>query len=384
MTTLRLTDREQHRLLRAQEALLSPAAESGTGDGWQLRANRIVRRYLEADHAVFAVPRPDHALPPMLTEDTDPSMSARLYEMVQAWHDRYYATTDPYLELAIRQRLDGGPDAYHLDDLLSRDQQAASTAIQEVFVPAGMPGMVGLSMPLDDGEATQFFGFEDRSASGFTERGIRKLSLLVPAFAAGVRAFRDRLTPPIHLGSMLDRLQQPVAVYAADGRLLHRNSALEALLLDDADARQVTDAMSRLAATARARKLGPRRAQDRIPATVDARVRTASGAYRIWTIYGPRGSAGGHTVIAQVERLGPPLPEAGDLEEDLGLTPREAEVALLLARGKSDKAVARALGISWHTARTHARNLFAKLGISSRAEIALALLRSSSGDGNLS
>lgn len=380
MSTIRLTDREQQELLRAQRALLSPAAESVAGDDWQLRANRAVREYLGADHSVFAVPRPDRELPPMLTEDTDPTMPDRLYELVEGWRDPYYSTTDPYLEFAIRQRLDGGPDAYHLDELLSPEQQAESTSIQEVFVPAGMRAMVGLSMPVEDGEATQFFGFEDRTATGLTERGLWKLSLLVPAFAAGVRTFRSRLNRLEQFGRTLDRLDHPLALYAADGGLLHRNRALQALLLDDADSERIAGVIDRLADAARARQRGPRRAQEPLPTTVETRLRTGSGSYRIAATYGARESGGTRRILVQVERLGPRLPGAEDLVESHGLTPREAEVARLLARGHTDRAVARALGVSWHTARTHTRNLFTKLGISSRAEVALALLRPANED----
>jgi DNA-binding CsgD family transcriptional regulator len=57
-----------------------------------------------------------------------------------------------------------------------------------------------------------------------------------------------------------------------------------------------------------------------------------------------------------------------------GLTPREAEVAALLARGLPNAAVARQLGISPHTARHHTQRVLAKLGVHSRAEAAARLL----------
>lgn len=54
-------------------------------------------------------------------------------------------------------------------------------------------------------------------------------------------------------------------------------------------------------------------------------------------------------------------------ESDL-LTPREREVLQLLAEGLPNKAIARRLGISEHTAKFHVGSLFGKLGASSRAE----------------
>lgn len=54
-----------------------------------------------------------------------------------------------------------------------------------------------------------------------------------------------------------------------------------------------------------------------------------------------------------------------------GLTAREAEVAALIASGKSLKQVAGALGISVHTARRHCERIYQKLGIQTRAQLVL-------------
>jgi DNA-binding CsgD family transcriptional regulator len=52
------------------------------------------------------------------------------------------------------------------------------------------------------------------------------------------------------------------------------------------------------------------------------------------------------------------------------LTPREREVAALLAEGLTNSAVAERLFISPRTAAVHVSNILAKLGMSSRAEVA--------------
>jgi len=52
------------------------------------------------------------------------------------------------------------------------------------------------------------------------------------------------------------------------------------------------------------------------------------------------------------------------------LTPREAEVARLLALGKSNAEVAQSLSISEHTARRHTEQVLLKLGVRSRAAVA--------------
>jgi DNA-binding NarL/FixJ family response regulator len=61
--------------------------------------------------------------------------------------------------------------------------------------------------------------------------------------------------------------------------------------------------------------------------------------------------------------------------ETHGLTPRELEVLRLVAAGKSNREIAEALVISDHTARRHLQNIFAKLGVSSRAAATALVLR---------
>ena len=50
----------------------------------------------------------------------------------------------------------------------------------------------------------------------------------------------------------------------------------------------------------------------------------------------------------------------------LGLTPREVEVLALLAAGQANKEIARALGVSPNTVKTHLARLYEKLGVTSR------------------
>lgn len=61
------------------------------------------------------------------------------------------------------------------------------------------------------------------------------------------------------------------------------------------------------------------------------------------------------------------------------LTGREREVLATLTAGSSDAAIARRLGISPHTARTHVQNIMAKLDVHTRLEAATVGLRAGVG-----
>jgi DNA-binding NarL/FixJ family response regulator len=56
------------------------------------------------------------------------------------------------------------------------------------------------------------------------------------------------------------------------------------------------------------------------------------------------------------------------IQMQFGLTARETEVAMLLAQGLSNVAVAKTLAISNHTARHHTQRVLGKLKVHSRAE----------------
>lgn len=58
-----------------------------------------------------------------------------------------------------------------------------------------------------------------------------------------------------------------------------------------------------------------------------------------------------------------------------GMTRRRREVAALLGRGATNREIARALGISEATARSHTRAVMAGLGVASRREVVLRLAR---------
>jgi DNA-binding CsgD family transcriptional regulator len=63
------------------------------------------------------------------------------------------------------------------------------------------------------------------------------------------------------------------------------------------------------------------------------------------------------------------------------LSPREREILALLARGLSNKELARALSLSENTIKTHLANLYAKLGVGRRTQALVVAQRLGIGSG---
>jgi DNA-binding NarL/FixJ family response regulator len=81
-------------------------------------------------------------------------------------------------------------------------------------------------------------------------------------------------------------------------------------------------------------------------------------------------------MISETDELRGFSEQPGVDDGEIVLTPREGEVLGLLAHGASNKAIARALGISVHTAKFHVASVLAKLGARNRSDaVAIGIRR---------
>jgi DNA-binding NarL/FixJ family response regulator len=85
----------------------------------------------------------------------------------------------------------------------------------------------------------------------------------------------------------------------------------------------------------------------------------------------------GHLLLAP-EAAGPLVRSAGTWGPGAGLdalTSREREVLAELAKGRSNREIARALGVSEKTVKAHVSSVLAKLGVQDRTQAALLAVR---------
>lgn len=166
-----------------------------------------------------------------------------------------------------------------------------------------------------------------------------------------------------------------VAVFGPDGRALFRSRALEILTSEDRTSSMLVVGMERLALSVIRSRSGPARKSTAENRTNTVEVHTGLGRYRLWASPLRPTLLGAGAVLVQVERANAMLPRAETVQARFGLTHREAQVALLLAEGPDNQAVAERLSISPHTVRRHTERVLRGLDISSRAAVTTKLLQ---------
>jgi len=101
------------------------------------------------------------------------------------------------------------------------------------------------------------------------------------------------------------------------------------------------------------------------------RVRTMNGDWLLVHATHLHGSVDDIAVI--IERAHPSR-NAPLILSSLGLTHREAEVALLVLRGASTKAIGTELRLSTYTVKDHLKSIFDRTGVRSRRDLAAEIL----------
>lgn len=210
-----------------------------------------------------------------------------------------------------------------------------------------------------------------RRGPRFGQRGLDIMRILRPALAASVATLHNVHQHRTTLPRSLDSLAVATLVVDPRRRIVHQNPAASAVLAREGDDDTLRTAVVRLADDAN-RALHAPEVSTAFPA--QRVVRTCRGTYRVsvtFTLSGGVGTRPAALVFLEDQQAGYPRQE--EIVRRWGVTVRQAEVACLLARRKTNVEIARTLGVSEHTARHHVEAVMGRLGVHSRRRVAAKL-----------
>lgn len=361
-----MVDLSGEKYTRAQRVLLSPLRYGDT-QAWLRAAAAAIQRVLRGDHAyAFRLgPRTNT----MVVHETDPAFKTKTEACVAEVLSPSSPETEHSLPVRMHlQRVENGSGAYHEQDLAAREEIEQSPFFQEVAAPFGVKHATGLTAVRGASETSLCVAFERGDAPGFSREASATLGLLVPAFEAGLRHLKRFRTLGAHLRRVLDDLADALFVFSVDGREMHRNRALKELLRSVRDPHPLCRAAADVALSVAERRPSRSPHRGRRELQVQSERYVLSGTYA-GSLLDVQSS-----ILVTVVRDSP-YPSPLVLRSRYGLTPREAEVALLVARGPTDAQIADRLGVSVHTVRRHVSAVRTKMEVDTRTEIAYRLAR---------
>lgn len=365
-------------LERLISILLSPL-DHPDEEAWLDEVNGGVAALFEADGGLATVPGRGGE-PLFRFRGVEPDVAATLREIAVGTGRGTLRFRYPGLDRMMRRLAAAGITVWtpELAGRLTGLRLEELAFTREVAVPAGIAHQANLAVPLPEGMALLAFYHGSPERDPFGEDRIPLLQILRPAFRSGVRgllAFREgQAALETHFAA------QGTALLAFDpgGRSLHRNRAADALFAGGRR-RDLLGEASEMAATL---ATGPnvQQGEEGAPTHLAAGTREVEEGgerYRLSASLLPRGSFRREAIVlVQVERLTAALPTVEEIRARTGLTPRQAEVALLIARDLTSAEIADRLGISVHTVRRHVERILPHLGVRSRKGIAARLLAS--------
>jgi DNA-binding CsgD family transcriptional regulator/PAS domain-containing protein len=359
--TARLTDDDLRRISAVQRVLLAPL-DHPTIDAWRRAVNGVLMEALDADAAMFQLDLP--GLAPHYSEQIDSGPLDQYSELLPDL-ERSRDMAERYVRYGAGNRaVLWGP---HLDWLYGSDYfhnlVVGTRSFDPLWVASPVPGAPRPAV------VHVYHSRRDRSRY-FGARQLQFMRVLRPAFEAGVRAVTRVLGSRASLDSLLESRRDGAVVFGMDGRVLHRSRSLAAMA-------RTRQAEAAILATARemALDLAPGAVDDVLdPPNARRSVTTRSGTFRLSAVRLGEGLFGMTAAVLVTVATGEaPLPDRAALRGRFGLTRRQAEVALLLARRKTSPEIGEMLCISEHTVRSHVEAVMGKLGVHDRREVETVL-----------
>ena len=229
----------------------------------------------------------------------------------------------------------------------------------DLVKPASLYDSLGIStIPGNSADSMILYLWHERqSGPRFGDRGLQLLRTVLPAFQTTAAVALGLDSKHETIATTIDALADAAAVADGEGRLLHANPALRILL---ASTPLLHAALERRATTLARRRLSRFHGVDDVLAVDELPGFQFHGCYV--GVDAPR-NEGQILIVVKPRRAGV---ASGT---DAGLTPRELEVARLIAQRHTNREIAAILGVSIHTARHHAERVKRKLGARRRHDI---------------
>jgi DNA-binding CsgD family transcriptional regulator len=326
-------------------------------DSAQLRAvvGERLRRHVRADAFSFLALHPASGLPVHAVQDWPPGMCK-----VAAERALLNSPAGEFSRRALSSRR-----AYFLEQLVSQEDGPADPYVAEVLRPFGFQHEVQ-AVFASGGRAWGSLLLNRRSGrEPFEGHTLYLLDAIAPHVTAGLRAAAARaaLAPAPEAGLGLVLLGPQGCIEVANG------AAERFLAHPTPPGRQSSWLAVQVVASLLARGLEEDGAGVVPTLTVVDAERGGSYRLRAERVRGRDGAPCGLILIEPVNRA-----DRADALIELGLTQREAEVALAVLRGERTAVIAAALGVSPYTVQDHVRHICEKVGVSSRRELAALLL----------
>jgi DNA-binding CsgD family transcriptional regulator len=209
--------------------------------------------------------------------------------------------------------------------------------------------------------------YRAESPYGFTPAEVRLIGRLAASLGNG---FRLSLAAPRTEG--IAAIAPGVVVLHPDHTLAAITSEAERLLADIADYSSTSGRLPAAVYSVAACLQSIDRGTALPDAAPTVRVRNMSGGWLLVHATHLRGTVDGD--IAVIIEAAHPSGNAPLVLSSLGLTPREADVALLVLRGASTKAISAELHLSAYTVKDHLKSIFDKTGVRSRRDLVAHVL----------
>jgi DNA-binding CsgD family transcriptional regulator len=277
-------------------------------------------------------------------------------EYVTRWHNRQEVDQERYrrnLRVWVR------------DQVISRSEFRRTRYYGEFCAHHGNLDSAGAWHRFPDGEDVVLHfnaGRPDTFPLDGRSHGV--IALLHPALVAGATAVR--VLRKGDCSGLIDASGQAIGLVSLGGRVLHATPRLAALMSGAATGSALRTAMKQLAAET-GRLLSNRSFDQSLIPSVEI---MAGGMRLVATASIVRERVLSKAPVCLVTVHVGEDSHSSSMANRFSLTARERQIADLLARGRRNREIALALGISEHTARRPTERVLTKLGVRSRSAVA--------------